>query len=251
VPAARLSFRWRPGRHDECVRVLVVEDEQRMAAAIARGLVAEGFAVDVAHDGARGAQLAELGGHDVIVCDVMLPRLSGYELVRGLRRAGVWTPVLLLTAKDGEYDEADGLDLGADDYLTKPFSFVVLVARLRALLRRGAPERPAVLVAGLLELDPGGRRVTRDGEPVELTAREFALLEYLMRSAGRVVSKAELVEHVWDSPDTDPNAVEVYVGYLRRKLGADALQTHRGAGYRIPASRTAAEAGRDRPASER
>jgi len=220
------------------VRLLLVEDEERLAAALRRGLGAEGFAVDVAGDGVTGLRLASESDYDVVVLDVMLPRLSGYEVVRRLRREGVWTPVLMLSAKDGEYDQADGLDEGADDYLTKPFSFIVLVARLRALLRRGARERPAVLHAGGLALDPAARSVTSDGTQVELTTREFALLEYLLRRAGEVVPKDELYEHVWDAAGGDLNVVEVYVGYLRRKLGAAAVETMRGAGYRVPVPRT-------------
>jgi DNA-binding response OmpR family regulator len=164
----------------------------------------------------------------------MLPGLSGYRVVQALRAEKNWVPVLMLSAKDGEYDQADGLDCGADDYLTKPFSYVVLVARLRALLRRGAPERPSVLTVGDLTLDPARRRVASAGEEIVLTAREYALLEYLMRRPGQVVSKTELLDHVWDAGvDTAPNAVEVYVGYLRRKLGRDLLETVRGAGYRL------------------
>jgi DNA-binding response OmpR family regulator len=216
------------------VRLLVVEDEVRLATALQRGLQAEGFAVDVAHDGPAGLELARHGGYDAMVLDVMLPGLSGYRVVRTLRAEGRWLPVLMLSAKDGEYDQADGLDCGADDYLTKPFSYVVLLARLRALLRRGAPERPAVLVAGPLELDPARRRVTVAGAEVTLTAREYALLEYLLRRPGEVVSKTELLDHVWDAAvDTAPNAVEVYIGYLRRKIGRDLLETVRGAGYRL------------------
>jgi two-component system, OmpR family, response regulator len=216
------------------VRLLVVEDEVRLATALQRGLQAEGFAVDVAHDGPAGLDLARHGGYDAMVLDVMLPGLSGYRVVRTLRAEGNWLPVLMLSAKDGEYDQADGLDCGADDYLTKPFSYVVLLARLRALLRRGAPERPAVLVVGPLELDPARRRVAYAGAEVTLTAREYALLEYLMRRPGEVVSKTELLDHVWDaSIETAPNAVEVYVGYLRRKIGRDLLETVRGAGYRL------------------
>jgi DNA-binding response OmpR family regulator len=217
------------------VRVLVVDDEVRLAEAVQRGLVAEGFVVDVTHDGVTGSELAESGDYDAIVLDLMLPGLSGYQVLRRLRAAGVWTPVLMLTAKDGEHDEADALDEGADDYLTKPFSFVVLVARIRALLRRGAKERPTVLCAGAVSLDPGTRGVTVDGESVDITTREFALLEYLLRHSGMVVSKTELYEHVWEASDTarDLNVVEVYVGYLRRKLGRDAIETIRGAGYRI------------------
>ncbi len=216
------------------MRLLVVEDEERLATALRRGLQAEGFAVDVAHDGQAGLELARGGGYDAMILDVMLPKLSGYRVVRQLRAERQWLPVLMLSAKDGEYDQADGLDCGADDYLTKPFSYVILLARLRALLRRGRPQRPAVLEAGDLRLDPAGRQVTVAGEEVTLTAREFAVLEYLMHRAGQVVSKTELLDHVWDAAvDTAPNAVEVYVGYLRRKLGRDVLETVRGAGYRL------------------
>jgi two-component system OmpR family response regulator len=216
------------------VRVLVVEDEQRLARALQRGLAAEGFAVDLAHDGLRGLDLARHGEYDAMILDVMLPGLSGYRVVRQLRAERHWLPVLMLSAKDGEYDQADGLDCGADDYLTKPFSYVVLLARLRALLRRGTPSRPTVLAVGDLELDPAARAVTCAGAPVTLTAREYALLEYLMRRPDRVVSKIELLDHVWDAAaETAPNVVEVYVGYLRRKLGRDRLQTVRGAGYRL------------------
>jgi DNA-binding response OmpR family regulator len=218
------------------VRLLVVEDEARLASALRRGLQAEGFAVDVAADGPSGLELARHGDYDAMILDVMLPGLSGYRVVRALRAEQRWLPVLMLSAKDGEYDQADGLDCGADDYLTKPFSYVVLLARLRALLRRGAPQRPAVLAVGDLVLDPAQRRVTIDGTAVGLTTREFALLEYLMRRPGEVVSKTELLDHVWDaSVDTAPNAVEVYVGYLRRKIGRDRLETVRGAGYRLAA----------------
>lgn len=214
--------------------MLVVEDEARLAAALQRGLQAEGFAVDVAATGPAGLDAARHGGYDAMILDVMLPGLSGYELVRRLRAEQHWLPVLMLSAKDGEYDQADGLDCGADDYLTKPFSYVVLLARLRALLRRGAPERPTVLAVGDLRLDPARRRVTRADAEVTLTTREFALLDYLMRRPGQVISKIELLDHVWDaSLDTAPNVVEVYVGYLRRKLGRDRLETVRGAGYRL------------------
>jgi DNA-binding response OmpR family regulator len=216
------------------VRLLVVEDETRLAAALRRGLVAEGFAVDVADDGPSGLELARHGDYDAVVLDVMLPGLSGYRVVSRLRAEGNWVPVLILSAKDGEYDQADGLDCGADDYLTKPFSYVVLLARLRALLRRGRAERPARLVVGELELDPATREVVRAGGPVDLTAREFRLLEYLMRHADRVVPKIELLDHVWDATaETDPNLVEVYVGYLRRKVGRETVVTVRGAGYRV------------------
>ena len=213
--------------------MLVVDDERGLVDALRRGLTAEGFAVDVAYDGAEGLRLATDRDFDAIVLDVMLPRRNGYDVVTDLRAAGVTTPVLLLSAKDGEHDVADGLDVGADDYLTKPFSFVVLVARIRALLRRPPQVRPAVLVVGELVLDPAARTVTRAGAPVELTARELALLEYLMRHADRVVGKVELRDHVWDGPGEDGNVVEVYVGYLRRKLGREAIATVRGAGYRV------------------
>ena len=216
------------------MRLLVVEDESRLAAALQRGLQAEGFAVDVESTGPSGLDAARHGGYDAMILDVMLPGLSGYEVVRRLRAEEQWLPVLMLSAKDGEYDQADGLDCGADDYLTKPFSYVVLLARLRALLRRGAPERPSVLAVGDLRLDPARRRVTRADAEVSLTTREYALLDYLMRRPGEVVSKTELLDHVWDaSVDTAPNAVEVYVGYLRRKIGRERLETVRGAGYRL------------------
>ncbi|HET8659237.1 MAG TPA: response regulator transcription factor [Micromonosporaceae bacterium] len=220
------------------MRLLVVEDEPRLARALQRGLAAEGYVVDVVADGRSGLDAARHGGYDAVVLDIMLPGLSGYRVVQALREEGNWVPVLVLSAKDGEYDQADGLDLGADDYLTKPFSFVVLLARLRALLRRGAPERPPVLAVGTLTLDPATRRVARGETEISLTGREFALLEYLMRHADRVVTKTELLDHVWDvSAQTDPNLVEVYVGYLRRKIdtpfGRQSVRTVRGAGYRL------------------
>jgi DNA-binding response OmpR family regulator len=222
------------------VRVLVVEDERRLAAAVRRGLSAEGFAVDIAADGEDGLHLAREGGYDAVVLDLMLPKISGYRVCQQLRAEKNWVPILILSAKDGEYDQADGLDLGADDYLTKPFSYVVLAARLRALLRRGAVPRPAEMQAGDLVLDPASRRVRRGQTEIALTAREFAMLEYLIRRAGQVVSKSQLLEHVWDAYDrVDLNVVEVYAGYLRRKVdtpfGRRALQTVRGAGYRLAA----------------
>ena len=230
----------RAAGYSRAVRVLVVEDEQRLAAAVRRGLAAEGFAVDVAHNGEDGLHAAREGGYDAVVLDLMLPKVSGYAVCQQLRAEENWVPILLLSAKDGEYDQADGLDLGADDYLTKPFSYVVLAARLRALLRRGARPRPAQLRAGDLSLDPATRRVRRGDAEIALTAREFAVLEYLMRRPGQVVAKSELMEHVWDSYDSlDLNVVEVYAGYLRRKIdvpfGRNALQTVRGAGYRLAA----------------
>ena len=222
------------------MRLLVVEDEQRLARALQRGLAAEGFVVDLAHDGPRGLDMARHGDYDAMILDVMLPGLSGYRVVRQLRAERHWLPVLMLSAKDGEYDQADGLDCGADDYLTKPFSYVVLVARLRALLRRGAPPRPAVLAAGDLSLDPAKHQVTRGETEIELTPREFSLLEYLLRRAGEVVPKIDILRNVWDPHhEGDLNVVEVYVGYLRRKIdapfGRRAVQTVRGAGYRLAA----------------
>ncbi len=220
------------------MRVLVVEDEPGLAEAVARGLSADGFTVDLAVNGQDGLWRAMQHPYDVIVLDIMLPRLSGYEVVRRLRANAVWTPVLMLTAKDGEHDEADALDLGADDYLTKPFSYVVLLAHLRALVRRGRPARPVVLTAGDLSLDPATRRCHRGATDVVLTAREFAVLEHLMRHRDVVVTKTELLAGVWDENfDGDTNIVEVYVGYLRKKIdapfGRRSIQTVRGAGYRL------------------
>ena len=201
------------------MRVLLVEDEPRLAETVRRGLAAEGFVVDVEHDGVDGLAAAATGDFDVVVLDIMLPGLSGYQVLRELRSRQVWTPVLMLSAKDGEYDLADAFDIGADDYLTKPFSFVVLVARLRALLRRGAPERPTVLTAGTLSLDPARRQVTRGQTALTL-------------------SKSEILRSVWDSNyEGDDNVVEVYIGYLRRKIdvpfGVVTIETVRGAGYRL------------------
>ncbi len=218
-------------------RVLVVEDERRVAAALRRGLEREGFAVDVAADGVDGLWMATEQDYDAIVLDLMLPGLNGYEVCRKLRESDVWTPVLVLTAKDGELDEAESLDGGADDFLSKPFSYVVLVARLRALLRRGQRERPVVLDIGGVQLDPAAHRVRRDGDEIELTAREFAVLHFLMLRLDEVVSKADILDSVWDYEfEGDPNIVEVYVRRLRVKLGVDAalrIETVRGAGYRL------------------
>jgi DNA-binding response OmpR family regulator len=220
------------------MRVLLIEDETTLADTLAAGLRADGFAVDVANDGVDGLAKVHSTGYDAIVLDIMLPGLSGYEVVRRLRAAEVWTPVLMLTAKDGEYDEADALDLGADDYVTKPFSYVVLLAHLRAVIRRGAPERPVPLTVGDLVLDPVSHTCRRGATGIELTPREFAVLEYLMRHPEQVVSKAEIMANVWDTfYDGDPNVVEVYVGYLRRKIdtpfGRRSIDTVRGAGYRL------------------
>ena len=220
--------------HRVIVRLLVVEDEARMADALARGLQAEGFVVDVEPDGPGGLEAARFGGYDAVVLDIMLPGMSGYTVVRTLREEQNWVPVLLLSAKDGEYDEADGLDYGADDYLTKPFSFVVLLARLRALLRREPAPRPAALRVGPLTLDPASRRVELDGAEVPLSRREFLVLEHLMRAHPAVVSKESLLDAIWGAPDeADANIVEVYVGYLRRKLGRERIETVRGVGYRL------------------
>ncbi|MFF8401307.1 response regulator transcription factor [Streptomyces sp. NPDC015684] len=222
------------------MRLLIVEDERRLATALARGLGAEGFAVDVAHDGVTGLHLARERDYDLIVLDIMLPGLNGYRLCAQLRAAGDDTPILMLTAKDGEYDEAEGLDTGADDYLTKPFSYVVLLARIRALLRRRTRAGAQVLRIGDLTVDPAARRAERAGTDIALTAKEFAVLEHLAVHAGQMVSKSDILDHVWDfAYDGDPNIVEVYVSALRRKIdvpfGRRSITTLRGAGYRLEA----------------
>lgn len=218
------------------MRVLVVEDEIGLATAISEGLTAEGFDVDAVHDGNDGLWRAREGSYDAIVLDVLLPGMNGYRVCKTLREEGVWTPILILTAKDGEWDEAEALDTGADDFLSKPFSFVVLLARLRALFRRGAPPRPSVLEFGPLRVDPGSRTMKHGETAVALTAREFSLLEYLVRRDGHVASKAEILDHVWGMDFAgDPNVVEVYIGYLRRKLDqpfdTSLICTVRGSGY--------------------
>jgi DNA-binding response OmpR family regulator len=223
------------------MRVLVVEDEAALAEGVRRGLEAEGFATDVAANGVDGLWMAQEHPYDAIVLDILLPGMNGYMLCAELRAAGVWTPILMLTAKDGEFDEAEALDTGADDYVTKPFSFQVLLARLRSLLRRGVPERPTTLVVGDLQLDPAARRVTRAGTELSLTSRELSLLEFLMRRSGQVVTKSDILAHVWDYAfEGDPNIVEVYVGRLRRKVdrpfGREDIETLRGSGYRLKAS---------------
>jgi DNA-binding response OmpR family regulator len=223
------------------MRVLVVEDEKRLGTAIQRGLKAEGFEADLATDGLDGLWQAREGQYGAIVLDILLPGMNGYEICRTLRAEEDWTPILMLTAKHGEYDEAEALDLGADDFLSKPFSFVVLVARLRALLRRGSGPRPSALVVGDLRLDPAAHRVARGDTAIDLTPREYALLEVLMRSPGDVVSKHELLDAVWGHDfGGDPNVVEVYVGYLRKKVdrpfGRATVETVRGAGYRLTES---------------
>jgi DNA-binding response OmpR family regulator len=223
------------------VRVLLVEDEWRLAAGLRKGLEAEGFAVDVALGGLDGLWLARENAYDAIVLDIMLPGMNGYAICATLRSELIWAPILMLTAKDGEWDEVEAFDTGADDYITKPFSYAVLLARLRSLLRRGATERPVVLEAGGLRLDPGARRVWRDGVEVELTAREVSLLEFLLRRRGEAVSKREILDHVWDYEfEGDPNIVEVYVRRLRNKLDRPvrrhSIETVRGSGYRLAVS---------------
>ena len=220
------------------MRLLIVDDEVDLSESLRRGLTNEGFVVDVANDGITGAWLAQENPYDVIVLDLMLPGKNGYTILKEIRAAKNWTPVLMLTAKDGEYDEADAFDLGADDYLTKPFSFVVLNARLRALARRGGSERPTQLTAKGLVLDPATHLVHRGDAKIDLTPREFNLLAYLMQQKGAVVTKAQILDGVWGSEhDGDPNVVEVYIGYLRRKLdtpfGENTIQTVRGVGYRL------------------
>ena len=220
------------------MKVLIVEDEEAMADALRRGLGAEGFVTQVANNGLDGLWMAQEESFDVILLDIMLPGLSGYEVCRRLRTEGSRVPILMLSAKDGEYDEADGLDLGADGYLSKPFSFVVLLAHLRALLRRAPADRSPVLTAGTLALDPGTRRCRREGVDVTLTAREFALAEFLIRRKGLVVTRAQIADHVWDAElGPDSNVVEVYIGYLRKKLDQPfktrLIETVRGAGYRL------------------
>lgn len=219
------------------MRVLLVEDEPHLRETVRLGLEAEGWVVEVAADGVDGLWRGSEHPFDVIVLDIMLPRLNGYDVLKRLREREVWSPVLMLTAKGGEYDQADAFDLGADDYLTKPFSFIVLVARLRALQRRGAPARPAVLSAGTITLDPARRRVHQHGVEVGMTRREYGLLDFLLRNKGIVVSKADILAGVWDmNYEGDDNIVEVYVGYLRRKLGSATIETVRGMGYRLRAA---------------
>ena len=217
--------------------MLVVEDDVKMAATLRRGLEAEGYGVDVAHDGHDGLWMATESGADVILLDIMLPRLNGYRVCRELRERQIWTPILMLTAKDGEWDEAEGLDTGADDYLVKPFSFPVLLARLRVLLRR-AVEAPAPLMVGDLRIDPRSRRAHRGEVEIELTARQFEVLEFLVRRVGAVQSKSDILSGVWPHDfDGDPNVVEVYVGRLRRPIDEpfrrSSIETMRGAGYRL------------------
>jgi two-component system OmpR family response regulator len=227
-------------RHHSSMRVLVVEDELRMASLIRRGLLAEGQAADVAPSGEDALWMAGAHDYDAIVLDVMLPGITGFETCRRLREAGVWAPVLMLTARDAVEDRVAGLDTGADDYLVKPFSFAELLARLRALARRGEPERPCLLSVGDLTLDPATREVRRGDEDIPLSAKEFALLETFMRRPGEVLSQFQLLEHAWDYDyENRSNVVEVYIRYLREKVDrpfdVKSLETVRGAGYRLRA----------------
>ena len=220
------------------MRVLLVDDEVHLAESIRRGLTAEGFAVELAHDGLDGLWYARERSYGAIVLDILLPGMNGYQVCRTLRAEGKWTPILMLTAKDGEYDEAEALDTGADDFLSKPFSFVVLVARLRAVSRRGATPRPPVLSAGDLVFDPLTRRCHRGDTPIALTPRELALLEALLQTPNAVVAKRDLLRRVWGEDfDGDANVVEVYIRYLRRKIdepfGRHSLRTVRGHGYQL------------------
>ena len=223
------------------MRLLLVEDDAKLAHAVGRGLRHEGYAVDVAADGDQALLNARVYDYDAVILDIMLPGCDGVSVCRTLREEERWAPVLMLTALDGPSDRIRGLDAGADDYLVKPFEFGELVARVRALLRRGRPARPAVLTVGDLEVDPAARAVSRGGRAVELTTREFAVLEFLVRHAGTVVSRTQLIDHVWDcNYEGSTNLVDVYVGYLRRKLeepfGRPLIRTVRGAGYVIDMS---------------
>jgi len=216
----------------------VVEDEVKMAGLLKRGLEEEGYAVDLARTGSDAVWAGSETPYDAVVLDVMLPDLDGFEVCRQLRAGGRWAPVLMLTARQAVADRVAGLDAGADDYLTKPFSFSELFARLRALIRRGVGERPAVLRTGDLTLDPASRKVARGDAAVDLTAKEFALLEYFMRRPGEVLTRSQILEHVWDfGYDGDSNVVDVYVRYLREKIDRpfrkDSIETIRGSGYRL------------------
>lgn len=223
------------------MKVLLVEDDKKIATAVRRGLQAEGLTVDVAFDGNNGFWMASEGTYNLIILDILLPGRNGYQLCADLRQAGDWTPILMLTAKDGDLDEAEALDTGADDYLTKPFSFAVLVARIRALLRRATGRNPVPVTVGDLRIDPGQRRAWRGETEIKLTSRQFDVLEFLVRRAGQVLSKAEIIDGVWEYEfEGDPNIVEVYVRRLRTRIdepfGRHAIETIRGAGYRLAAN---------------
>ncbi len=235
IQPAGVIVRGFPMRHWSCVKILLIEDDAKIGKALIRGLDAEGFTVDWAADGEDGLWRAREGSHEVILLDILLPKLNGYRVCAELRSDGIWTPILMLTAKDGDLDEAEGLDTGADDYLTKPFSFPVLVSRIRALARRATERKPVPVDVLGLRLDPATRRVFHREVEVPLTSREFAVLEFLMRRAGTVISKSEILAGVWDFEfDGDPNIVEVYIKRLRTKLEEPGvIETVRGAGYRL------------------
>ncbi len=220
------------------MKILIVEDDKKIAAAVRRGLEAEGFTVDVALDGLDGMWRASEQGYDLLILDLLLPGKNGFEMCRELREAGIWTPILILTAKDGEFDQTEALDTGADAYLTKPFSFPVLVSHARALLRRSVNSAPVPMTVGDLAVDSTRRRCHRAGQEISLTSREFSVLEFLARRAGTVMAKFEILDGVWDYDfDGDPNIVEVYIGRLRRKIDEPfptaIIETVRGAGYRL------------------
>ena len=228
------------------MKLLLVEDDKKIATAVKRGLEAEGFTVEVAWDGSEGLWLASEGSYDLLILDILLPGRNGYQICGDLRSAGNWTPILMLTAKDGDLDEAEALDTGADDYLTKPFSFPVLVARVRALLRRAGGRNPVPVEAGDLRIDPGQRRAWRGEVEIDLTSRQFDVLEFLVRRAGQVLSKREILDGVWEYDfEGDPNIVEVYIRRLRTRIdepfGRRSIETVRGSGYRLVAAGDEAE----------
>lgn len=220
------------------MKLLLIEDDKKIATAIKRGLEGDGYTVEVAFDGTDGLWMATEGAYDLLIVDLMLPGKNGFVICQELRERQIWTPILVLTAKDGDLDEAEALDTGADDYLTKPFSYPVLLARLRALLRRTTGQKPVPIQLGDLRIDPGARRTWRDETEIELTTRQFEVLEFLMRRAGQVMSKSDILSGVWESDfDGDPNIVEVYIGRLRSRIdhpfGRNSIETVRGAGYRL------------------